>query len=113
MKTQHTKGPWFTDKQYTENFEEYFRICDALGVAIAKTPNIDPKSEFGQHQAEDFANAMLIAEAPRMLKALEQAIRCLAVAVNNDAFKDCALPNYGQHTLELCESVVAKAKGGI
>jgi hypothetical protein len=69
-KMKHTQGPWDFDKQYTDDFLEYFRVCDRHGVPIAATPKCDPKTEFGDHRDENEANARLISAAPEMLEFL-------------------------------------------
>lgn len=49
--------------------------------------------------------------APEMFSMLEQALRLIAVAENNNAYKDCALPLIGQRTIEQIESILKKARG--
>ena len=56
-------------------------------------------------------NAKLIAAAPDMLEALEQALRCLVVAEHNGAFADCAAPRVGEKLILKIDALIDKAKG--
>lgn len=56
-------------------------------------------------------DAHLIAAAPDMLEALEEAIRLIATAEHQGAFDNCALPKIGQRTLNKLEALISRAKG--
>ena len=106
---KHTSGPWqiiespsgllqvFTEAPVNQN--------DESAVLIASCYSNDVNDPAYQ------ANSKLIAAAPELLETLGHAVSALSVAVNSNAFKDCALPNIGEWTLRQCELVIAKAKG--
>jgi hypothetical protein len=52
----------------------------------------------------------LISAAPDLLEALKMAVKLIAVAENNGAFKDCALPLIGKKSLEKMESLLERVK---
>lgn len=115
MKTQHTKGPWLFDghenvPRDNGTYALGANISNLDGKNIATVmisgPWIDDVSE-----AEGNANYHLIAAAPEMLEALEQALRCLVVAEHNGAFADCAAPRVGEKLIQKIDSILDKAKG--
>jgi hypothetical protein len=57
-----------------------------------------------------FCNFHLMAAAPELLEALQMAIRLIATAENNGAYKDCALPLIGKKSLEKMESLLERLK---
>lgn len=104
MKTKHTPGPWKVLE--IKNDKELMFIVKSdermIGSFHGFYSDADDKLK---------ADANLLAAAPEMLEALENALRLLAVAENNNAFKDCALPLIGKKTIEQIESIINKAKG--
>ena len=96
-KGKFTQGPW----EVSESNTSIWGISP--WNARVRLANVIKHSEM--NGIDYAANARLIAASPRMFDVLQLAIRSLAVAVNNDSFKDCALPNIGQKTLEICERV--------
>jgi hypothetical protein len=78
---KHTKGPWEFDKQYRDDFSEFFRVVDRHGYPVAVTPAYKP----GEFVAELESNARLIAAAPELL-AMVRYVRGVAKAFP-DTFK--------------------------
>ena len=106
MKTQHTPGPWVVDNKW-----EALTIKNIREMPMGNGTIEETILEISQGFVPNSKNIALIAAAPEMLEALETALRLLAVAENNNAFKDCALPLIGQKTIKQIESVLNKAKG--
>ena len=93
---KHTKGQW-TQGDISYRIEtnhksngEHTLICE-----VASKNDNDYK---------------LIAAAPELLEALQIAIRLIATAENNGAYKDCALPLIGKKSLEKMEALLERLK---
>ncbi len=97
---KHTKGPW------NVTFDGDGCHCD-FGLGVFNTVESDELNDIEELKA----NASLISAAPEMLEALEESLRLIATAENNNAFKDCALPLIGQRTISKLENLIKKAKG--
>lgn len=103
MKTKHTPGPWYASDNERCIYAK-LQTVDGTYVEplIAQCTKLSTSAN---------ANAALIAASPEMFSMLEQALRLIAVAENNNAYKDCALPLIGQRTIEQIESILKKARG--
>lgn len=106
---KHTQGPW----KVSIDGITVIHDCGKLGLLPLFLQPLEtrifekPRLPISEMQA----NAHLIAAAPEMLEALEQALRLIAVAEINNAFKDCALPLIGMKTISSMEALIKKAKG--
>lgn len=93
MKPKHTPGPW-----KVESNEEFIEIWNN-NTWIANV-----QTEHKHHTVDNFANARLIAAAPELLDALEDAITFLATDYGYDSrLADC---------LNKARAAKAKATGG-
>jgi len=102
MKAMHTPGPWKVNRKYKMSVET---CADGQGVnLIAECSDPDGFRSAG----EDQANAILIAAAPELLAALENAANVLAGIATGD------LKTIGKDSPALVQarSAIAKAKGG-
>lgn len=109
MKTKHTPGPWVMDIEKQTTGHWYYKIVTEEKPLGNYPLHICTLNKFKDET--HLKNANLIAAAPEMLEALENALRLLAVAENNNAFKDCALPLICKKTIEQIELTINKAKG--
>jgi hypothetical protein len=79
-----------------------------------KSWHVTYKDITGQYYIEGSAGSKtdlnLISAAPELLDALKMAVKLIAVAENNGAFKDCALPLIGKKSLEKMESLLDRIK---
>jgi hypothetical protein len=96
----HTKGTWKFNLNKTallcfDSKNEFVTIYNA-----SPYDSLEPRS----------GDANLIAAAPDLLEALQIAVRLIAVAENNGAYKDCALPLIGKKSLEKMESLLERLK---
>ncbi|MFN3454043.1 MAG: hypothetical protein ACK41T_03720 [Pseudobdellovibrio sp.] len=94
---KHTKQPW-----NVETHDSKLQIWSTTEFIAEIPPSLSANRE---------ANAKLIAAAPEMLEVLEQALRLIAVADNNQSFKDCALPLIGKRTISQIEDLLTKIRG--
>ena len=94
---KHTPGPWSVERRSAEDV----RIVDGNpNTTIATLGNWLP-----EFRAERDANASLIAAAPDMVEALEDACRVLAQL-------DGAIPNSAHHEeWKACRAALKKARG--
>ena len=93
--TQHTPGPWVTDR----NQHGECHVMDEFGIAIADMA-VDYSSikKIEEHEA----NARLIAAAPELLEALKDML---------DGHED-ACTGYGEGAADKARAAIAKATGG-
>ena len=99
MKTQHTAAPWKAQRRGGSDYG-YEIVADSGRRVIAETIC-----------AEHEPNARLIAAAPGMLEVLINAANWLQVAVNDNAFEDCAMPKAAAHVLAQALALINKVKG--
>lgn len=93
MSTKHTPGPWL------------LHPCDEALVTINRRPFPQHMSVLGHSQvadAEDYANAQLIAAAPELLEACQAAWNCIAELTPTQARVEVA---------QLLQGAVEKATG--
>lgn len=102
-------------QQWSVKFQPYLlddSECDDCyvvtpdGFHIAKIYN--PDRQFEQHGENQIAT--LVSAAPELLEALQIAVRLIATAENNGAYKDCALPLIGKKSLEKMEALLERLK---
>lgn len=99
--TKHTSGPWYA---YLEH--DWWQI-DVDYVARGRIGEIAPRiAELRAFTDENKANAYLIAAAPELLEALQQAVRALNIQPN---FKVGDTNSYA--IASLCDRSIAKALG--
>lgn len=105
--SKYTKGPWvldeFSDEQWDiciEREEDFLVICEMTSAIESSTTKLT---------AEDKANARLIAAAPELLEALQQAVGSLewAASVIGDIPPKC---DYIER-IEEAKAIIAKATG--
>ena len=110
--SDHTPGPWHVgcDQDYqVDRYAkrvEWARVRGADGQLIAEIASVHPK---GERQSRDFdieaSNVCLIAAAPDMLAALQEAINGYGIECN------CGSECDGTCTNAKVRAVIAKAKG--
>ena len=83
-------------------------VMDARGRNVARA---HCGGSYGVKLDEAEAHARLIAAAPDLLAALEDALPWLTKADIDGAFDSCALPLGGRKAWEQIERAIAKAKG--
>jgi hypothetical protein len=105
MKQSHTPGPW-TDQSIDHS---QWGVYDARGRVVAQAQQIKPLPE-DLKQVERTANARLIAAAPELLEALEEAENALADYVQTIEKTGASL-NYGRAVLLRARAAIAKAEG--
>lgn len=94
---KHTKGPW--NIEIHNNKPELWsgtRFIAGVNLDIEPSNTLD--------------NFKLMSAAPELLEALQMATRLIAVAENNGAYKDCALPLIGKKSLEKMEALLERLK---
>lgn len=100
---KHTPGPWVIDTDTsTPNHSTMIRD-NQLRQICEINRYLDVKN--------DLANTRLISAAPEMLEALEDALRLIAVAENNNAFSNCAAPKVGSQAILKLQNIINKARG--
>lgn len=103
----HTKAPWHICEVTGRGLK---LIRDANGYCVAEA--VKPANS-GAAYIDHIANAHLIAAAPEMLAAIENAIPWLVKAHIDGAFKDCAAPIGGEQAWKQMEAAIAKARGEV
>lgn len=93
--SRHTPGPWKAERHKNKQFP----TCLEIEIWNQNT-HITTIHEHVENVKIDLANARLIAAAPELLEALEQAKVRLECAGLNDT------------TLDIIKQAIAKAKGG-
>lgn len=104
-KATHTSGPW------ANNDGLIMGARDASGYQQTVASIYGPDGEQWDAETSTRQNASLIAAAPDMLAALENALPWLIKADIDGAFNGCALPLGGRKAWEQIERAIAKAKG--
>lgn len=103
VKTQHTPGPWTVDVSLPGIVEirdsEKRMLCTVYAPDYTNHPVTAEEAE---------ANANLIAAAPELLEALEDAVRWCGCSLREKESGHC-IDCFAPHALE----VIAKAKGGL
>jgi len=101
---QHTPGPWFYE--ISDNCESEFTIhSDYSQIGMIERWNGDDDQEV---MAEAEANARLVAAAPDLLEALEQAVQALNTAPR------FAVPHLSTDSYQIaafCDHAIIKVKG--
>ena len=103
--TGHTPGPWIIDhERIGPPGEPVALLCDAHAP---ESGTVVEWPRFGEvvDDAENEANARLIASAPALLEALENIVKVFAGCDGDD----CKCYEDGQR---IAEEAIAKAKGG-
>lgn len=110
METQHTPGPWRSE--YTTNAPSPYRV-----MASERTKPVATIPERGNHAGDEFteetqANALLIAAAPKLLEALENA-RIALTFYREWMSKEHSETNYpyGNDCEKKAREIIAKATG--
>ena len=101
---KHTPRPWQSDatnKYYSRH------VIRHNGLIVATVEH----SPFDSTQDAEQANARLIAAAPEMLEALENAAMWLGKMIADGAHKNAVAPRHCEVTLDRIEKLIAKAKG--
>ena len=93
---KHTPGPW----------RSYGRFV-ATSTPDVKTDREIAACETSDGRAE--ANARLIAAAPKMLEALKAIEPWLSVAIQLEAFKECAGPNSAVRAMRQARAAIEEA----
>lgn len=104
MKTQHTPGPWSISKNRVSTHSKFYIRAHAVNKVIAEMPDQYWSRADNDVPAEQEYNARLIAAAPELLAALEDAVTHIA-------------PQYGYDPsvascLNACRTAIAKATDG-
>lgn len=101
MSEQHTQGPWhFTNEPNAKRARGKFLTVLPVGDTV-------PVCDVNRHRGpESEANARLIAAAPELLEACEDA---LAATVNESTYPDG--PCIAKEIRDLMRAAIAKAKG--
>jgi len=95
MKTQHTPGSWKIE-----------------GNRIVGANNLTVVDCYGAMSGDDTrADMRLLAAAPDLLESLINAASWLQVAVNDNAFEDCAMPRAAAHVLAQALALINKVRG--
>ncbi len=83
-KANHTPGPWGRESAVSSDFENIRYItgpkCQQVATVHQRPPLCDVKNEGRMSQKEALANAALIAAAPDMLEALNDAAETIKKA---------------------------------
>jgi isocitrate dehydrogenase kinase/phosphatase len=94
----YSEFPWGQESTMSSDFHSIRYITDANSRVIAEVRYAEDAP-----QEENLANAKLIAKAPLILKALEQAHEALR----------CGDPNARMNALRDCEAVILSAGGEV
>lgn len=116
VNSKHTPGPWaFTDAMYGIDNMRVNGVIDAAGNGVANCG-----FDYGNRR-ESIANAQLIAAAPDMLAALEQAayvddlVKEIAALIDGKGPTKAQLDDLDWQRIkrdEMRAAAIAKAKGG-
>lgn len=101
MSTRHTPGPWTVNPHFNHG-AEVRSLASVAWCSVASTHGASSSQSIDAAEAR--ANARLIAAAPDLLEALEEAIR------DHDDFEDGRLSG---NTVATMYAAIAKAKGEV
>ena len=102
---QSSPGPWIVGRMFIVRGRAHLPIRREPGVTVATLAAFNEKTK--ALDAEDHANAVLIAAAPDMLWALREASKALAMLIE----KDAAPPQYAHAVQMAVRDCIAKAEG--
>ena len=115
MTAKHTPGPWVVLPEEAD--KDYLRIRGTRLSCRYKVANVHMPRLWESHDvlrdrenAESWANARLIAAAPELLEALEEAENALADYIPTIERTGASL-NYGHSVLKKARAAIAKATG--
>ena len=103
MTRKHTPGPWTTDEREHNDPYQHVRI---LGGSRAIAELWIDDAPVPEYNAEQYANARLIAAAPELLEALQILLDCVT------DIREINMEDYCPNSLLLARAAIAKATGG-